>query len=797
MTEVIGRPVPASHDTPPRATRGLPIVLTLFTALAALTAPLPRAQAASATSARLLLPVTSARPGDQVLAGIELSMKPGWHTYWRNGGDSGAPTRVDWTLPPGLTAGDLQWPPPERHQDSGFVTYVYHHKVVLLVPLQIAADATPGPRDLAATVRWLECEKLCVPGQAEVRARLSIGDASEPSPDAALLQTARERLAPALPEGAADAAWDDPPSAEERTLVLRWRTPSPPPGAAHDFFPAPGESFEIAAATEAPPPAGGVTVLRKKVRKFDAAWPTRAEGVFVVLNAKGVPTQAWNASLPIASETAAAGTRGAPPPAAAAPPPSPTSPAGGVESASPTPTAATTPPAPPALEVRLSLPKALLLAVLGGLILNIMPCVLPVIALKILAFVRQSGSRPAEVRKLGMIYGLGVWFSFLVLAGLVIGVKKTAGVAGWGMQFGSPVFLIAMTTLVLLVALSLFGVFEINLTGRALDKAGDLTHREGAAGAFFNGMLATVLATPCTAPFLAPALGYAFSETSTTIVLIFSAVAFGLASPYLLLSWHPAWLAYLPKPGPWMERFKTAMGFPMLAAAVWLYSVAATRHFPGNGALWLGLFLLGIALAAWVWGEFVQRGRQRQTLAMALAVLLAATAYGVALEGELQWRAPRSPTAATAATRAGGTEGFATPPVLQDRIQWQPWSRDQLAAARRLDRPVFVDFTADWCLTCKRNERAAINIPEVRQKLLETQAIPLLGDHTLYPPDIAEELQRFGRAGVPLVLVYPRDPARPPEVLPEWLTPEIVLSALDRAAAPPRPPGDGHASVTR
>ncbi len=425
--------------------------------------------------------------------------------------------------------------------------------------------------------------------------------------------------------------------------------------------------------------------------------------------------------------------------------------------------------------------EAIGLGFLGGLILNVMPCVLPVIALKILGFVRQSGNTPREVRKLGLVYALGVWVSFMILAGVVIGVKATAGFAGWGMQFANPVFLVALTTLVLLVALSLFGVFEINITGRALDSAGELTRREGPVGSFFNGALAVALATPCTAPFLAPALGYAFTTNALTILVVFTAIAAGLAAPYVLLSLQPAWLRFLPKPGSWMERFKVAMGFPMLAAALWLYSLSATRHFGGAGPLWLGLYLVGVALAAWIWGEFVQRGRRHRSVAMVISALVAASAYGVVLEHELHWRTPVP--AAAALVRGGDASSLISgAPVEGDQIAWRPWSHQAIEAARRQGRPVFVDFTADWCLTCIRNERAAINVPAVRERLLKVNAVPLQADYTLYPPAITKELQRFERAGVPLVLVYPKNPSRDPLVLSEWLSQDEVLKALDQAA---------------
>ncbi len=721
----------------------------LLTALSLLlAAPLPTL-AAGGTSARLLLPTDAARPGETILAGIELTMKPGWHTYWRNGGDSGAPTTVEWTLPAGLTAGTLRWPAPERLDEDGLITYVYHHRTLLLVPISIAPSTPPGPINLSAKIKWLECEKSCVPGGTTVQARLTLGNASQPSTNANLLKTAESQLPKPLTADIAQAAWDGPPTGDERPLVIRWRTDAA--AGTPEFFADSSTTLEIPTTTDVLPQADGTVTLRKKVKRLEASWPNEVSGVLALLNSKHTAVLAFEGKLTLAD--------GPTPPRNVAAATHPKDPAAETEGGVTVP--------------RLSLGKALFLALIGGLILNIMPCVLPVIALKILGFVRQSGSRPAEIRKLGLIYGLGVWFSFLALAAVVIAVQKATGAASWGMQFGNPVFLVAMTSLVILVSLSLFGVFEIMVTGRAMDAAGDLASKEGPAGAFFNGMLAVALATPCTAPFLAPALGYAFTAPNdATIVIIFSAVAFGLASPYVVLSWQPAWLKFLPKPGAWMEHFKIAMGFPMLATAIWLYTLAADRLGPG-GPLWLGLFLVGLALSAWVWGEFAQRGRRRPGTATAVAIVLLAVFYTYTLEKELDWRNarpdPSSASSETHPTRTGG-------------IEWQAWSPAALASARTTGRPVLVDFTAEWCLTCKLNERSSLAIDSVREKLRSINAITLKGDHTATPPAITAELKRFGRAGVPLVLVYPRDSSKAPIVLPEVLTPGIVMEALDKAA---------------
>jgi len=686
---------------------------------------------AAHTQARLLLAATTARPGDTVLAGVQLRMDPRWHTYWQNPGASGMATKVDWQLPPGVTAGALEWPLPTKLPDEDLTTYIYTNEVIVLVPLTLAPDVRPGPLELKASVSWLECDVQCIPGGASVTATLNVGPETKTAPDAAVLQTWQGKVPKSGAALSARAWWENSPAANPRTLDLEWHSTAP--AAAADFFPDGSEAFEVQPATVRVPADPGQIHLQKEVKKFTGPWPERISGVLI--QQSGPARLAYTVNLPIEA-----------PPAAA-------------NSGAPTETGFIAPP----------LWRMLLYAFLGGLILNVMPCVLPVIALKILGFVGQAKDEPRRVRRLGLIYALGVLVSFLVLAGLVIGVKAAGHKAGWGMQFGNPQFLVLLTALVTLVALNLFGLFEINPGGHVMDAAGTLASKHGPAGAFFNGVLATILATPCTAPFLGAALGFAFTQAAAIIVLMFVVVGLGLASPYVILSWQPAWLKFLPKPGAWMERFKVAMGFPMLATAVWLFSL--TPLFYGKRTLWLGLFLVILALAAWVYGEFVQRNRTHRLLGAATAVFLLVGGYLYAVEDQLQWRSPL-PETTLAGSPAEGPGG----------IDWQRWTPAAVAAARAQGRPVFVDFTADWCLTCQANKRIAIDIPSVRAKLKETNTLALLGDYTRLPDDITTELNRYGRAGVPLVLVYSKNPTAPPEVLPEALTPGIVLNALDRAA---------------
>ena len=351
---------------------------------------------------------------------------------------------------------------------------------------------------------------------------------------------------------------------------------------------------------------------------------------------------------------------------------------------------------------------------------------------------------------MGFIYGFGVLVSFLVLAGLAIGAQRAGGVANWGDSFRIPQVQMALTILVTLISLNLFGVFEVTLSARATGAAGELASRSGYSGAFFNGVLATMLATPCTAPFLGAALAFAFSQPPHIIILVFVAVGVGFAFPFVLLCFQPRWLKLLPKPGVWMERFKTALGFPMLGTAVWLMWLSANG---GNDVLWLGLFLVVLALAAWIWGEFVQRALRGKAVAAVLSLALVGADAGLLLQSRPD----------------------------KEGIPWQAWSPQAVEAAQREGHPVLVDFTAKSCLTCQVNKWSSLEIPRTRNKLAEIGAVALVGDYTREDPAISAELARYHRDGVPLVLVYSKDLSKAPEVLPVILTPATVADALDKA----------------
>lgn len=672
--------------------------------------------AATKTHVQLVLSAQTARAGETIWAGLKMEIPTSWHVYWRNGGDAGIPVSITWDLPNGTTAGNINWPLPEKEidkaGDSSLVTYIYTREVVLLTPIKLAENLPPGPITLKGVAHWMECsmEGGCFPADGDISATLNIAAETKPSTDANLIETWRKKIPLPAEAGVAIAHWQSGRAeSNSRPVVIEWKSGVAP----IDFYPDSSTNFTVEGLTETLPAAGSSIAISKIVTKNDAAsvWPSQISGLLVshagTPQAEGVEV-ALTIDPPQATEKKSAA------------------------------------PVAPAL-----LATMLFFAFLGGLILNVMPCVLPVIALKIFSFVKESGEAPGRVRNLGLVYGVGVLVSFLILAGLAIGVQTAGGLANWGDLFRHPQVQLALTVLVTLIALNLFGLFEITLSSSATSAASELASRKGYSGAFFNGVLATILATPCTAPFLGAALAFAFAQSSAVILLFFLTAGAGFAFPFVLLCARPRWLSFLPKPGAWMEKFKIAMGFPMLATAFWLMWLSASDE---SGLLWTGLFLVVLALAAWILGEFVQRAVRRKGVAAAICAILLVVDYSLILQGH------------------------------SSKIVWQPWSPQAVVEARKAGHPVMAEFTAKSCLTCQVNKASSIEIDSTRAKLKQIGAVTLVGDYTREDPAIGEELRRHDRSGVPLVLVYPKDPSQPPEVLPVLLTPSIVLAALDKAA---------------
>ncbi|HEY1790065.1 MAG TPA: protein-disulfide reductase DsbD domain-containing protein [Verrucomicrobiae bacterium] len=733
-------------------------LLSLLLGLMALTAR------AAHTQATLVLSDDTAKPGDTVWVGVDLKMEPEWHTYWKNSGDAGMPTTIAWQLPTGVTAGDIQWPLPEKLPPVEVTTYGYNGETMLLVPLKIGANVPSGPLTLKANLTWLECKDVCIPVKTSVQATLNIGGETKPSSEATAIEAWRAKVPVTISRADVPwrAWWDGAVSNDTRSLIIDQPSPANlainPHLAGADFFPDANDNYEIQPVTEVLSINMGEIRLRKDVKKFSGDWPTEISGVFVLEFGSDRRT-GTEVQIPVADH-----------------PPSEAGTSAPSSAATNTPAALVSTDGTTGQMSAASLAKFLLYAFIGGLILNVMPCVLPVIALKILGFVSEARSEPRRVRNLGFIYAGGVLASFAALALIFIGLKAAGHHVGWGMQFSSPIFVVGLTVLSMLIALNLFGVFEVTPGGKIMNAAGDLASRHGPAGAFFNGFLATTLATPCTAAYLVGALGFAFAQSAAVIFLIFMFIGIGLAAPYVLLSCNTALLKFLPKPGAWMEKFKIAIGFPMLATTVWLFNVAASDY--GSRVFWLGVFLVIVACAAWIFGDFIQRGRGGKGIAVVVLLILLVGGYSYALEGQLHWRQM---------TAEKEADNGLIDASVKDLV-WKPWSPEAVAQARTDGRPVLVDFTATWCVTCNAIVKPALESPAVTGKLKDLDAVTLIGDYTRAPTQMTDEISKYGGAGVPLVLVFPKNPNVPAIVLrqPDPLEfpssySKAVLGALDQA----------------
>ncbi|MBW8864999.1 MAG: thioredoxin family protein, partial [Verrucomicrobia bacterium] len=660
------------------------------------------------TQVTLLLSAADAKPGDTIYAGVDMKMEPAWHTYWKNPGDAGQATKIEWQLPPGISAGEIQWPLPSKLPPAEVTTYGYEDEVVLIVPLTIETNSNlpMGQVDLKAKVSWLECKDTCIPADQAVAAKLNIAAETKPSADATTIEAWKNKIA-RPGDSALSAWWEKPATGDTRPLIIGY--PQVVDASKNikydsvDFFPDASDKFEVQSATETISHYSAYIRLRKTVKKFSGDWPKEISGVLVV----GIKGQRYgfDVKLPVAEKEPITAS---------------SKPSGGT----------TRPPLLPPLGILL---WQLLGALAGGIIMNLMPCVLPILSLKILSLVQQHGKESAVARRHSLVYLFGVLVSFWLIAGLVMAGK----LASWGEQFQDPRFVVIITVLMTVIALNLFGVFEFILPGKAVGSAAELAAREGHSGAFFNGVLAVVLGASCVAPLMGAAIGWAITQSPLVILLIFSAIGLGLALPYVLLTFFPALQKILPKPGAWMEKFKIALGFPMLGMAAWPLSLVVV-HYGQTGALWVGIFLVALGLGAWVFGEFIQRGSRRKWLAWLVVLATIGGGYSYALEHQLNWRHPN-----TDAIPKGTVQ------TSPNNFEWLPWSEDAVAQAQAAGHPVLVDFTADWCLTCQVNRKTSIEIDSVRAKLKAINAVTLVGDYTRKNPAIAAELKRFQWAGVP------------------------------------------------
>ena len=653
-------------------------------------------------------------PGKSFTVGLLLRMAPGWHTYWKFSGDAGLPSEIKWNLPDGWKVGDIQWPIPLKTTDPGDIqTYGYQDEVLLMQEIIPPAKIDSSSVKLSAEANWLVCERICIPGSASLQLELPTSTTTAPANTEMFARF--RRLLPQDWPGAEVVKANWTRAGSDLRLGLTSATLANYPAA--DFFPLPPANV-VVGHPKIESRQGDEIAFRIPIESADKDLSSLQGLVVFAQHANGNDRAAWQIASPA---VASAGL---------------STPARGVFT-------------------------FLFFGFLGGMILNLMPCVLPVISLKIFGFIQHAGQSRQRILRSGLAFAAGIFAWFVGLALLLIVLKAAGREVTWGgFQFTNPYFVLFLSVVVLVFALNLFGVFEISLPQPATRGLLSWTASEGEVGSFFQGVFATVLATPCTAPFLGTALGFAFTQSPAIILLMFVAIAAGMSAPYLLLCAQPAWLRFLPKPGPWMVHVKQFMGFLLLATLLFLlYVLGAQRGL--DGIIWASCFLLIVSVICWMKGAFfapVASTKTRVIAALTMSILLVAS--GVYFIGEK--------FAFAKISNAGS----------QLTGDWQAFTPERLQTELMQGRTVFVDFTAAWCLTCKFNEASVLETAPVREAFQRHGIVKLKADWTNGDPVITKLLQQFGRPGVPLYVLYPGKSAEP-IVFPELLTKSIILDKLE------------------
>jgi len=706
---------------------------------------------------QLVVPDSGLNRGETANAGFYFKLEPGWHIYWKNAGDAGEPPHVKWTLPDGFAAGPLQFPAPRRLPLGPLMDFGYEDEVLFPLAVNVAQGAKAGPALLHAKVDWLVCQASCIPGKAELEVSRDVnehkGNAALVKADADIFNRLGGRLPKSLP--AEVKAVFQPTKEGFRLSIATGRKETEAA-----FFPADQDILDNPAPQKIAFSAKGLLLDLKKDANL-AANPAQLKGVVELSGGRAfeiaaVPGTGLQAGPDAASSAQVApGSTSSPSPAAAAPVSTArttTSP-----SAAPAPVSGTiSGPARAATKSfsGVALLRAAGLALLGGLLLNLMPCVFPVLFLKGLALVNSGNEERHKLRIHGLVYAAGIVASFWALVAVLLGLRAAGATLGWGFQFQSPVFLELMAGLLFFLGLSLAGQFEIGLT--LTSAGGSLAAKQGYTGSFFTGVLAVVVATPCTAPFMGAALGYALAQNAAVTFAVFTALALGLAAPYVALTMQPAWTRMLPKPGAWMEVLRQAVAVPIFATVIWLAWVLARAYGADLLMALLASFLL-LAIAGWFLGRWPAK---RWSAAVAGVVLLGVVAVSVLAPQKLE-DAPKS-VAATVSENG-----------------WQPWSAEAVSRAQSAGRPVLVDFTAKWCLSCQVNERLALEQPSVLKAFQDSNVALFKADWTRHDEAITQALTGMGRSGVPAYALYSPGQSEP-ELLPEVLTPGIVIDAVGK-----------------
>jgi len=661
-------------------------------------------------------------PGGTVTVALNEQIRENWHTYWVNPGDSGAPTTITWHLPPGWTAGDIQWPYPTRLPVGPLMNFGYADQVALLTDLKAPADAKPGETaTLSADVMWLVCSDVCIPEETHLTLPLAVAEATPPPEEknAALFAQARAKL----PKGSPWRAVYDAGDKRFALLVESKELAQARPREAA-FYPY-KDGFVEAAAPQLPGTSEKGFVIQSETGYKLTSAQKRAGvgkllGLLVLTGADG-RTEALNVEaepglVPVASVTLTSGGDAA------------------------------------------GLLQALLFAFLGGLILNLMPCVFPVLSMKALALAAKREA-PVKARASAIAYGAGVLMSFIALAGALIAFRAGGASLGWGFQLQQPLFVTALALLMFAIGLNLSGLYEVG-GARVTNLGGRFAGKEGAAGSFFTGVLAVVVATPCTAPFMGAAMGFALTANAAVALGVFAALGLGFAAPFMLLGLWPRALRALPRPGAWMTTLRQVLAFPMYGAAVWLIWVLSLQT-GSDGVLAALAAALALAFGLWVYGRSQALSGSRRTAGFATAAAaIAGAMFLVPLAG------------------AGARPAASANAPAEGALSYETFSAARLESLREEGRPVFINATAAWCITCLVNEKVALSGENLIDAFAGRKVAALKADWTNRDSEITALLASHGRSGVPLYLYFAPG-AEAPIVLPQFLTESVVMAALE------------------
>ncbi|MDR2244925.1 MAG: thioredoxin family protein [Burkholderiales bacterium] len=706
------------------------------------------AQTPPPVNAVLVSDMESVAPESTFTVALQLKMAHGWHIYWKNPGDTGLPTSIAWTLPEGVTAGALQWPAPQAQPYGPFVNYGFEDEVLLLTEFK-ATNIAPPSLKIKARADWLMCKDVCIPDGADLTLTLPVTATTQPAAANAVAIAATQDLLPKPLTGWTAAAQGDGAAVTLRLTPAHSETSDP---VALYFFA--DESRQIEPSFAQPLQRDGDTLV--------LTLPVSHQLESDLSHLRGVlrSAQPWgnvdrNSTAIMIDVPVKGAVSPGPVPTFDAPP---TAQPPGMASADTT-TGATT-----SGSSNLSLGLAALFALIGGVILNLMPCVFPIISLKVLGFVKHGDDRKT-LRREALAFSAGVMLTFMALAGALLILRAMGEQLGWGFQLQSPIVITGLALLFFVMALNFSGVFEFG----AFAPSGWLgwTVRNRTLDAFGSGLLAVIVASPCTAPFMGAALGYALTQNALTTLVIFAMLGLGMALPYALLAFFPAWQRFLPKSGAWMLRLKQLLAFPLYATVAWLAWVLGAQT-SGDIELRLLLALVAVALALWAWHGYRMAfgGSDRVKISWILTTVLGAVIAGWLISPVFHATSPAVSARASALERTDAV--------------WQPYSAAAVAHENAAGKTVFVDFTAAWCVTCQANKKWVLDTNEVQQAFAQHGIVLMQADWTRYDPALTEARTALGRSGVPVYVFY--RPGKPPHLLPELLGKGMVLDALRELA---------------